>query len=244
MIYGVLQSWLIEADGLRILFDTGAGNGKSRPALPIFGDMNTNFLGSLESGGVCASSIDLVVCSHLHIDHVGWNTVLKDVRWVPTFSNAKYVFPAVDRDVWDPAGEIYATMNGAAINANVFEDSVQPILDAGLADLVTDGHELTPGLILRAAPGHTPGHMLLDARAGADRALFTADIFHHPMEMIRPDWNSVFCENPTQASATRRAVLEDAAATQARIVPAHFAGTHSTFVTRDGHGYRPAGVGG
>lgn len=239
MIYGFLQSWLIEADGQRILFDTGAGNDKHRPGIGVFSNLSTDFLGRLADAGFSRESIDVVVCSHLHIDHVGWNTMLVDGEWVPTFPNARYVFPAIDRSAWDPAGAQYATMNGAAVNAEVFEDSVQPILDLGRAELVEDGHEVGPGLTMRAAPGHTPGQMLLDLSDGGERALFTGDVIHHPMQIIRPDWNSVYCEDAEQARETRRAVLERAVVTGARLVPAHFGGAHSAFVTRDGGSYRP-----
>ena len=239
MIYGFLQSWLIEVDGQRVLFDTGAGNDKERPGIPIFGGLKTDFMARLIAAGFEPQSIDVVICSHLHIDHVGWNTMLVEGKWVPTFPNARYVMPAIDRTVWDPAGAGFSALKGSAVNTAVFEDSVQPILDAGRAELVDDGHEVLPGLVMRAAPGHTPGQMLLDMRDGGDRALFTADILHHPMQVIRPDWNSVYCEAGDQARATRRAVLEDAAATGARIVPAHFGGSHSAFVARDGKGYRP-----
>ena len=239
MIYGFLQSWVIEADGRRILFDTGAGNDKDRPGLGVFSHLNTDFLAHLEAAGFSRESIDVVVCSHLHIDHVGWNTMLIDGRWAPTFPNARYLFPRVDRRMWDPAGADYATLRGAAVNAGVFEDSVQPILTLGRAELMDDGHEVAPGMTMRAAPGHTPGQMLLDVREGEDRALFTGDILHHPMQIIRPDWNSVYCEDADQARDTRRRVLHDALETRARLVPAHFGGVHSAFVTRGEDGLRP-----
>lgn len=239
MIYAFLQSWLIEANGLRILFDTGAGNGKDRPGIPVFGNLESDFLERLGETGFAPADIDIVICSHLHIDHVGWNTVWDGAAWVPTFRNARYLFPAIDREVWDPAGDEYEKLRGHDVNRNVFEDSVQPVLDAGLAELVRDGYEVCPGLRLRDAPGHTPGQMLLDVESDGERALFTGDILHHPMQVIRPEWNSVYCEDRALAADTRRRVVERAAETGARVVPAHFGGAHSVFVEKVAGGYRP-----
>jgi glyoxylase-like metal-dependent hydrolase (beta-lactamase superfamily II) len=242
MVYGNLQSWLIDTPGELVLFDTGAGNGRNRPGFPTFGNMDTDFLEAMERAGFPVTAIDTVICSHLHIDHVGWNTMWKDGAWRPSFPNARYIFPAVELAAWDPQGPIFPTLKGAGVNAGVFEDSVQPILDAGRVITAEPGFEVLPGMSLRAAPGHSPGQMMLDVHSGNDRALFTADVFHHPMEMIRPDWNSVFCEDADQARLTRRAILEEAATTGARVVPAHFPGRHSVFVKRDGGGFRPVGL--
>lgn len=239
-IYGFLQSWLIEAPGVLILYDTGAGNDKDRPAIPIFGNLNCDFLGRLRDAGAAPNDIDVVVCSHLHIDHVGWNTMKRDGKWVPTFPNARYLLPAIDRDFWDPADEArYARARGAEVNRNVFEDSVQPILDARLAELVGDGFEVAAGISLHAAPGHTPGHLFMRVESEGEVALFVGDIMHHPMQVHRPDWNSVYCEDPDEAARTRRRVLELAADQKARVVPAHFGGVHSVFVERRGDGFRP-----
>lgn len=238
-LYAFLQSWLIEADGKLILVDTGAGNGKDRPGIPVFGNLETDFLDQFAATGHTPEDVDIVVNTHLHIDHVGWNTYWTGESWAPTFPNARYIFPSIDRDAWDPAGDQYAKMGGKDVNANVYEDSVQPILNAGLATLVKDGHEIAPGMRMLDMPGHTPGHMLLEVRSGEDVALFTGDILHHPMQIIRPDWNSIFCEDRNQAIATRRHVIERAANEGARIVPAHFGGSHSVFVKRENGGYRP-----
>ena len=239
-VYGFLQSWLIEAGGMRILFDTGAGNDKDRPAIPIFGNLSSDFLGHLREAGVGPDDIDMVICSHLHIDHVGWNTVQRDGAWVPTFPNARYLLPAIDRDFWDPSDESrYSKARGAEVNRNVFEDSVQPILDAGLAELVGDDFEVAPGITLHSAPGHTPGHLFLRVESEGEVAIFVGDIMHHPMQVHRPDWNSVYCEDPEQAARTRHRVLELAANQGARVVPAHFGGAHSVFVERTAEGFRP-----
>ena len=237
IIDAVFQVWIVQKDGLTVLIDTGAGNDKDRPGLPSVGGMATPFLDRLAAEGIAREAVDIVVCTHLHVDHVGWNTMLMAGRWMPTFPNARYVFPAIDRDVWDPAGPIFATMHGAGVATGVFEDSVQPILDAGLADLVRDGDVVVPGRVVHDAPGHTPGHMVVEIEDCGERALFSGDVIHHPIQVLRPDWNSCFCEDAPTAIATRRRILEDAADTGARIVPAHFGGTHSTFIARDGDGF-------
>jgi len=240
-IYGYLQSWLIETPSLKVLYDTGAGNRKDRPAIPIFGNLDSDFLDRLRAAGTDPDAVDIVICSHLHIDHVGWNTRLDRGKWVPTFANARYLLPSIDRDFWDPVDEArYAMARGAEVNRNVFEDSVQPILDSGQAELVGDGFAVADGITIHDAPGHTPGHIVLRVESEGDVALFVGDIMHHPMQIHRPDWNSVYCEDPDQAARTRRAILDQAADEHARIVPAHFGGTHSVFVERTDDGFEPA----
>ncbi len=130
-LYAFLQSWVLDTGRQRILFDTGAGNDKDRPNLPIFGNLNTDFLTRLAFAGFMPEDIDVVVCSHIHVDHVGWNTRLVDGRWEPTFRNARYILPLADRDYWDPrvAGAGPGTI-GNAVNAGMFEDSVRPIMQA------------------------------------------------------------------------------------------------------------------
>lgn len=240
LIYAFLQSWLIDTGDRRILVDTGAGNHKTRPGIPVFGNLETDFLERLRAAGCAPEDIDTVFCTHLHIDHVGWNTRLVDGAWQPTFPAARYCFPREEEAAWNPAKPRYATLAGAGVNAEVFEDSVAPVIEAGLVEFMDDGHEVAPGMRAWTHPGHTPGHMVLEVENGADRALFTGDILHHPMQVHRPDWNSVYCEDRADAVASRRRVLERAAETGARIVPAHFGRPHSVFVARDGRGgFRP-----
>jgi glyoxylase-like metal-dependent hydrolase (beta-lactamase superfamily II) len=240
LIFGVLQSWVLDTGSQRILFDTGAGNDKDRPGIPIFGGLTTDFLGRLEHAGYQPEDIDVVVCSHLHIDHVGWNTRLVDGVWRPTFANAQYLLPQADHDYWDPTGSgPRPTDQGAYVNSGVFEDSVQPIVEHGRAVWVDDGYEVAPGLTLRARPGHTPGQMAMELSSRGQKAVFVGDILHHPMQIHRPDWNSRFCEDPEQARVTRRAVLESVADADALLIPAHFGGEHVVRVARDGTGFRP-----
>lgn len=240
-LYAFLQSLVIRAGNLTILYDTGAGNYKQRPGIPVFGELETPFLENLAADGFSPEDIDIVICSHLHIDHVGWNTRLQDGRWVPTFPNARYLLPRIDRNYWDPCASDAPrpSATGAQVNANVFEDSVQPILDAGLAELIDDGHVVAPGISLSLHPGHTPGHLVLHLCSEGEHALFVGDILHHPAQIFQPHWNSVYCEDPVAARTSRRRILSLAAESGARVVPAHFGGVHYVWVDRDGEHFRP-----
>jgi glyoxylase-like metal-dependent hydrolase (beta-lactamase superfamily II) len=240
-IHARLQSWVVELDGRTILIDTGAGNDKVRPGIPLFGGLRTPFMDRLEAAGFRAGDIDVVVCTHLHVDHVGWNTRLVGETWQPTFPRAEYVFPAADAEYWDPReAHRFPPHVGEAVNAGFFEDSVRPILDAGLATLTGARHELMPGLMLEAAPGHTPGSQTVSVDGGGgSRALFCGDIVHHPLQIPNPGWNSIFCEDADLARRSRRAVLERAADSGALLIPAHFAGAHATYVERTADGFAP-----
>ena len=239
LIYGYLQSWLIDTGDELVLVDTGAGNEKDRPGIPIFGNLQTDFLAKLEEAGFAPEDIDKVFCTHLHIDHVGWNTRLVEGEWEPTFANATYYFPTLDEAAWNPAKETYRSLGGAEVNANVFEDSVAPIIEAGRAELIEHGASIADGMTAFDSPGHTPGHMVLEVESEGEIAFFTGDILHHPMQISQPGWNSVYCEDRDQAASTRRAILDRAADRNARIVPAHFGAPHSVFVERAQDGFRP-----
>ncbi len=233
-----VQSWIIDTGEKVILFDTGVGNQKARPAVDFFDQLDTGFLSEMERIGFPRERIDIVVNSHLHVDHVGWNTLREDGEWRPTFPNAKYIFSELDRDHWDPANWGRTEPRGTGINQNVFEDSVQPILDADLAEIVGAGYQVAPGLTLSYAPGHTPGQMVMTAQSGDAAALFVGDTLHHPMQIYRPDWSSAFCEDPVLSAKTRSEILGLASDMNARLVPAHFGGKHWVWVERDNRGFK------
>lgn len=237
-IYGFVQSWVLEADGRKILFDTCSGNGKDRPGIPLFGNLQSGYLNNLARAGFWPEDIDLVICSHLHIDHVGWNTRMRDGHWLPTFPNATYLLPEIDRHYWDP-GQSRPTLRGRHVNQNVFEDSIQPILDYARYNLVGDGYRISSGLRLAAAPGHTPGHLFLKLESSGDHAFFIGDVMHHPIQVYYPEWNSMFCEDPDAARRTRKAILAEAEEKRALVIPAHFAGRHAVRIASMGNGYRP-----
>jgi glyoxylase-like metal-dependent hydrolase (beta-lactamase superfamily II) len=235
-----LQSWVIEFNGTRILIDTGAGNDKVRPGIPLFGNLRTPFLARLAAAGFAPEDIDLVVCTHLHVDHVGWNTRLEAGKWIPTFPNARYVFPRPDADYWDPAKlSLYPDKVGEAVNEGFFMDSVQPILDRGLAQLV-DGHvEIAPDVHLDPAPGHTPGSQTISVSSRGENALFVGDIVHHPLQIMNPTWNSIFCEDAELARRSRAGVFARVVDEEAIMIPAHFAGENAVRIRRTADGLRP-----
>jgi glyoxylase-like metal-dependent hydrolase (beta-lactamase superfamily II) len=238
-----LQSFVIETGGRTILLDTGAGNDKERPGIPLFGNLKTPFLERLAAAGFAPEHIDTVICTHLHVDHVGWNTRLANGEWVPTFANAQYVFPAADAEYWDPRNRSrYSDKIGEAVNEGFFDDSVRPILQRGLARMVAGPVQLFDGVHLEPAPGHTPGSQVVTLESAGERAIFTGDVLHHPLQIYNPDWNSIFCEDAQAARAARRRVLGRAADERALMIPAHFAGRHVARVERRCSGFRALGL--
>ncbi|MEU9609016.1 MBL fold metallo-hydrolase [Streptomyces sp. NPDC048057] len=230
-----VQTWLLRSGGATILVDTGIGDDKERPYAPIWSRRRTGFLDELAEAGVQPEDVDLVVNTHLHVDHVGWNTRLADRTWVPTFPNATYLMPRRDFDFWNPEnGHVPRLGRG---NQNVFEDSVAPVHEAGQALLWDDGHTIDANLRLDLAPGHTPGSSVLTLESGTDRALFVGDLLHTPLQFVSPDTNSCFCEDPAEARATRRRLLGRASDTNALVLPAHLGGAGGAEVVRDGDGF-------
>ncbi|MFK4227880.1 MBL fold metallo-hydrolase [Streptomyces sp. NPDC019890] len=225
-----MQTWLLRSEGRTILVDTGIGNDKARPAVPAWDHMLLDYLGNLQRAGVRPRDVDLVVNTHLHVDHVGWNTRLDDGTWVPTFPNATYLMPKADFEFWNPANNPNIT---GGVNENVFEDSVAPVHAAGQVRLWEGSHTIDANLRLEAAPGHTPGSSVLKLNSGSDRALFAGDLVHTPLQVMEPDHNSCFCEDAAGARATRRKLLGWAADNNALVLPAHFSGHSALEVTRD-----------
>ncbi|MFE6483077.1 MBL fold metallo-hydrolase [Streptomyces sp. NPDC057757] len=235
IVNSAIQTWLLRSEGRTILVDTGVGNHKERPYAPVWSRRDTGFLDNLARAGVRPEDVDIVINTHLHIDHVGWNTRLDGRTWVPTFPNATYLMPKDDFDFWNPENG-HETVLGRG-NQNVFEDSVAPVHQAGQTLLWEDSHRIDAGLRLDTAPGHTPGSSVLTLTSGTDRAVFVGDLLHSPVQILEPDSNSCFCEDPAQARATRRKVLGWAADNNALVIPAHLGGHGAAEVERDGSGF-------
>jgi glyoxylase-like metal-dependent hydrolase (beta-lactamase superfamily II) len=231
-----MQSWLVRDDRNVIVIDTGCGNGKARefPAFRRFHMLDLPYLDRLAQAGVRPEDVTHVINTHLHVDHVGWNTVLADGRWIPTFPNARYFFGAQELAIWlDPA-----TAARAPETTPVIEDSVRPVVEAGVVETVKAGDTILPGLSFEAIPGHTLGQLGVRLTSQGASALFSGDVFHQPMQIVRPDWNSRFCEHQDIARVTRARVLDENADTGTVIFPSHFGAPHAGTIRRSGSGYR------
>jgi glyoxylase-like metal-dependent hydrolase (beta-lactamase superfamily II) len=217
-----------------IMVDTCVGNHKARPMLPEWHQRTDgDYLRNLAAVGLSPDQITHVLCTHLHADHVGWNTRLLDGRWVPTFPNAKYVMHKVEFDHTD-----HAQRNATPETRHRFwDDSVQPILDAKQALIVDSDYEIEPGVRIMAAPGHTPGNIVLVLDDGKNRAYLVGDTIHHPVQIERPHWSSRFCADPVQSAQTRAKFLGDVVDTGAWVIPAHFAPPSAVQVVADPQGF-------
>ena len=227
------HSLIVQTARNRILVDTCVGNDKPRPSLPEWHLRKGSYLADLAAAGLPAESITHVFCTHLHADHVGWNTKLLNGRWVPTFPNAKYVMHRKEVEHFD---HVRRTSNEAA-NHRSWDDSVQPILDAGQALLVDGDHEIESGVRLKCLPGHTPGNCALCLDDGKRKAFLIGDTIHHPVQIERPHWSSNFCFDKTESAKTRAAFLDDVADTGAWIIPAHFAPPSAVQVVGEQNGF-------
>lgn len=226
-----VQTWVVRSEGKVVLVDTGLGNGKDRPYVPVWSRLSTDWLDRLAALGVAPEDVDVVVNTHLHLDHVGWNTRLDGRAWVPTFPNATYYVHRADHEFWDPQGA--HTPGFGRGNQNVFEDSVAPVAAAGQLHL-WDGaeHRLDGALTLHLAAGHTPGSAVVTLRSAGESALFAGDLLHSPLQVTEPHLASCFCEDPPRAAASRERLLADAADRRSLILPAHFRGTGAARLTR------------
>ncbi|WP_316231152.1 MBL fold metallo-hydrolase [Bradyrhizobium sp. SZCCHNR1051] len=223
-----IHTLVLETPTMRIVVDTGLGNDKQGRSVPMWNNRATPFLETMSAAGLPPESIDMVICTHLHVDHVGWNTRLVDGRWVPTFANARYVFGRSEYEHWRDHSE-------AADETATFADSVQPIVAAGRAELVGSEAVITDEITLIPTPGHSPGHVSLHIRSDGAQALLTGDVAHHPCQMAHLDWSSTVDSDPAQAIATRRALFSRFADTETLVIGGHF---HAGHIRRDGAAFR------
>jgi len=211
------HSYLVRTPRHVILIDTCIGDDKERGGHKFFHRLKTPWLANLRAAGVAPEQVDFVMCTHMHADHIGWNTRLVDGRWVPTFPNARYVFA---RTEYEHRRRNWETDAGAGYGA--FADSVLPVVDSGQALIVDDGHDLDGHFTVLPAPGHTPGNVVLQLQSRGERGVFCGDVLHHPIQVAHPEWSAAFCEDRVQSARTRRHFVAANADTGTLVIPAHF----------------------
>lgn len=211
------HSYLVRTPRHTILIDTCIGDDKDRGGHPFFHKLRTPWLANLRATGIAPEQVDYVMCTHMHADHIGWNTRLADGRWVPTFPRAKYVFARTEyehrRRGWE---------SGAGAGYGAFADSVLPVVESGQALIVDDGHDLDGHLKLEPAPGHTPGNVVIRLQSRGARGVFCGDVLHHPIQVSHPEWSAAFCEDRVLSAATRQRFVAEHADTGTLVLPAHF----------------------
>jgi glyoxylase-like metal-dependent hydrolase (beta-lactamase superfamily II) len=237
-----VHSLLVDSGGQRIIVDTCIGNDKVR-TIPHFDHLSTDFLENVTQAGWGPETVDAVICTHLHVDHVGWNTMWRDDRWVPTFPNARYYMVRTEVDhvtAQSQQTDFQPSSYAAAMIDvhNVYGDSVRPILDAGLSVLVDSDAQLFPGVRLIPTPGHTPGHVSVLIESGQETAVISGDMMHHPCQIAHPEWCSAFDDDPSLSIETRFAFLERFADTRTLLIGTHFGGPSAGRVVRAGAGFR------
>ena len=228
-----IHALVVETRNRRIIVDTCLGNDKENRRIPTWNNLQTSFLTDLATAGYARETIDTVICTHLHVDHVGWNTMLDRGSWAPTFPNARYLMGRVEFDHW-------TSQNEREDVEAVLADSVTPVWDAGLVDLVETDHRICDEISLVPTLGHTPGHVSVRITSQGEEALITGDFMHHPCQIARPDWSSTADSDPSEARRTREHMLTGLSAAPILVIGTHFAGRTAGQVVRDGGAFRLA----
>lgn len=235
------HSYLIRTNGLNILVDTCNGNHKQRlPKMPFYHNLQADtYLGNLNRLGLRPEDIDIVMCTHLHTDHIGWNTYLRDGEWVPTFPKARYVMA---RQEFDHFNRLFAASPAYPVGHGSFEDSVLPVVRSGLADFVDMNHlvagELGNGVWMEPAVGHTPGHVTIHAKGGGRESIMTGDILHHPILFLEPSLATKHDVDKETCDMTRQRILERLADTDDVLLTGHFCAPTSGRVMSCAHGFK------
>jgi glyoxylase-like metal-dependent hydrolase (beta-lactamase superfamily II) len=242
-----IHTWLVRFSGYTILIDTGVGNGKTLPTAPQFDHLDLPYLDRLLAAGVQPAEVDFVLMTHLHSDHVGWNTRFESGRWVPTFPNAKYIFSHTEQRYnaslsgHKPAPDLPRPALGKPVRqpgSHMYDESVAPIIESGLALLIdVDGTEPVDGLSFLPTPGHSIDHGSICLRSGGPEALFLGDVMHHPLQVYRPDLRTIYCEFPEASRASRAWIHSHASEKNALCFSSHFAESSAGYISRRTGGF-------
>ena len=255
-----VHTFVVDTGEHVILCDAGCGNGKSYPMQPIWSNLNTPFLERLEQAGYGRDDVDIILCTHAHLDHVGWFSMQDDSgAWVPTFPNARLIMVKDEYhrhlsqivDVDEPTAA--APADDVDLIARAFlpdtsalseqtkliqQETFQPIVDAGRLELVPQNGEVVPGIRYEFSPGHTSHHHSVRLQSDGELAFVTGDAFHHPIQIARPDWSSQGDWDGKVSAQTRRRFLDEFAGTDVLFMGTHFCGTVCGYIVKDGEGFR------
>lgn len=225
------QTFVVRTPRHTILVDTCTGDEKGYAA--PFDFPKQPWLDGFRAQGLRFEDVDYVFCTHLHIDHCGWNTRLENGRWVPTFSKAKYIFHKREYAYWEAASG-----RGENPPGNVWRYNCLPVVEAGQALLVDDEYALDDTIWLTPTPGHSPCHCCVNIRSRGQRASVTGDMMHHALQCREPDWSTIFDTDPGEAARSRRRFLGEVADTDTLLLPVHFPGPTAGRVTAEGERFR------
>jgi glyoxylase-like metal-dependent hydrolase (beta-lactamase superfamily II) len=226
-----IHTFLVETPDRRIVVDTCLGNDKENRHIPTWNNLQTRFLDDIAAAGYPRESIDTVLCTHLHVDHVGWNTMKVGDAWVPTFPNARFLMGRTEYEHW-------TTVADRPDMRFILADSVTPVIDAGLTQLVETDHRVCPEISLIPTIGHTPGHVSVRIVSRGEEALITGDFMHHPCQIAHPEWSTNADTDRDRGIRTRLDMFEALAGTPTLVIGTHFAGATAGRIVRDGDTYR------
>lgn len=226
-----MQSYLVRTSHHTILIDTCIGNDKHRPTRPRWHLKHDGYwLHALAAHGLTPDDIDFVMCTHMHADHVGWNTKLENGRWVPTFGKARYVFSRKEAEAWE--------QGIAPFTRDAYEDSVLPVIAAGRADLVASDHALDDEVWLEPSPGHTPDHFSVRLASAGEDAVMCGDLMHSPVQCVHPEWEPFPDFDAALAARTRREFMQRYCDTSTLVCTAHFPLPSAGRIVRQGEAFR------
>jgi glyoxylase-like metal-dependent hydrolase (beta-lactamase superfamily II) len=228
------HTWVVKTPQHTILVDTCNGDHKQRPGLPMCDGLSTPYLDRMRAVGVEPDEVDFVMCTHLHMDHVGWNTRLVDGRWVPTFRNAKYLMSRVELEFTERESHNTARPQW---ERNVYGDSVLPVVSAGMAVVFDDGYEVDDWFSVQVAPGHSPGHCRANISSRGKAATFCGDMVHSPIQILMPWINTKVCYDKPQAAKSRHELLSFCVEHGALLLPMHFGAPHAAYIRSAQEGF-------
>ncbi len=233
------QGFVVQSPTMNVMLDTCIGNGRDR-AYDVFANMNTSFVQDIGTLGLRPEDIDVVLCTHLHFDHVGWNTYWDGQQWAPTFPNARYLFGKTEYDAWQ---DMRTHEEHGLHDVRHLLDSIDPIVDRGLADFIEPNHRLSDELWVEPSHGHSPGHIHLCIESKGERGVITGDLMHHPIQTAMPHRPARFDMDVARGQKTRVDFVEKYKDSGVLVIGAHFADPTAGWIRSEGDGQRFFGIG-